>query len=180
VLNELRRRLKEMAMDQMDLYSQKVRELAGPGDAALFDEPLRQMILALPDMLGQIRQLVDEWPYITSMRRGLNYLLSYLHNPADCFPDYKDELFGYMDDAYLVALVYDWFVNTSAVCGVPMKPHNKQLADQLPQWIRLSRTLAPAETAYLDSLFESMKQGAYVGELELCGMSYGMIGGSDD
>lgn len=154
MLMDLRNRLRKKATDPLDDYALNIRRLTGPNEASLYEEPLRQMILALPDMVAQIRRWVDEWPYIPSIDRTMRLVLFYLHNPLDLFPDYSMGLFGYLDDAYVAAAAYDRLLSGSPESGLRMRPADEMLARSVSKWLRLSRSLLPAETAYLENLLD--------------------------
>lgn len=154
MLMELRQRLKKKAMDPLDDYALNIRRLAGRNESAIYEGPLRQMILTLPDMVVQIRRWVDEWPYVPSIDRTLRLVLFYLHNPLDLFPDHSMGLFGYLDDAYVAAAAYDRLLNGYPGSGLRMRPADERLARDVSKWLRLFRDLLPAEAAYLDSLLD--------------------------
>ena len=52
MLNRLREQLDLLATDTKDPYAEIMRGLAGPRDASRLGDPLRRMILAVPDMVS--------------------------------------------------------------------------------------------------------------------------------
>src|SRR5262245_48291494 len=106
-MKAFRKQLTALSLDPKDSFAQQIRMLAGSHEAALYEAPLRQMILAMPEMVLQIRQGLLDTAQPWRIRRLHNFVLAYLYNPTDLLPEKTEGLFGYLDDAYLVALVYE-------------------------------------------------------------------------
>ncbi len=157
MLNAFRQQLKQLSLESRDPYTSIVRRLVGPRAAVEYEKPLRQMILALPDMAHQVHQWTDA-PALPAPLRPLNtFVLRYLFHPDDFLSEKNLGLFGYLDDAYIVASVYERILSQSRANGGRLTVGDPALAKNIPQWTALVRALLPNETKKMDQLLDEVK-----------------------
>lgn len=154
MLNALKNQLKLMASDPKDPYTATIRELVGAREAVRYEGPLRRMILAMPSMIAQIRAWFSESQLPSSSRRLHGFAMAYLYSPDDFLPVHRLGLFGYLDDAYLVARVYHLSMSESDSTGLRPFPEDEKLSREVPQWLDLARGLLPEETAAMDRMLD--------------------------
>src|SRR5688572_14796333 len=106
MLKALGEQLKLLATDPQNHYASTIRGLTGPREAVRYGQPLRQMILALPPMIAQLRSWSDESGLPARVRRMQLFALAYLYNPTDFLSANSSGFFRYLDDAYLIARIY--------------------------------------------------------------------------
>jgi len=154
MLNALKNQLKLMASDPNDPFTATIRELAGAREAVRYERPLRHMILAMPSMIAQIRTWFSE-PQSPSPRRRLHgFAMSYLYCPDDLLPLQRLGLFGYLDDAYVVANVYHRSMTEADSTGLRPFAEDERLSREVSQWLDLARRLLPEETATMDQMLD--------------------------
>ena len=156
---KLREHLKLLATDTKDPYAVIIRRLAGPKDAACLEDSLRRMILAMPYMLAQLESWTDESGLSSRHRFMRGFALAYLNNPENLLPARTLGLFGYMDEAYLLARVYDLTMREPDWSGQKHHVEDEELARNVPEWLELARRLLPKETARIDKLLEDVSRG---------------------
>lgn len=154
MLNALKNQLKLLAADPKDPYTATIRKLAGAREAVRYEAPLRRMILAMPSMIAQIRAWFTESQLPSSSRRLHGFAMAYLYSPDDLLPLHRLGLFGYLDDAYLVAKVYHLSMSEADSTGLRPFPEDARLSREIPQWLDLARGLLPEETAALDRMLD--------------------------
>lgn len=169
MLQQMQSRLNALAGDPSDPFTGSIRALVGPREAVLYEKPMRELILAMPAMTRQIRAWITGANFQSGIARLHGFAISYLYSPEDLLPETSLGLFGYLDDAYLVARVYhrtlleaDCFASGPLPAGAP-QPGNAH------DWIRLARQLLPKETAALDKMLDEVfltRAGNYAGLLE--------------
>jgi uncharacterized membrane protein YkvA (DUF1232 family) len=149
---QLQDRLALLAGDPRDPFRGTIRALAGAREAALYERPVREFILAIPALMRQIRAWASGGRFQPGIARLHGFAMAYLYSPVDLFPETTQGLFGYLDDAYIAARVYhrtlleaDWFAAGALPDGAP-RPEN------VDNWVRLARRLLPEETAALDKM----------------------------
>lgn len=174
MLQQLQSRLNALAGNPADPFTGSIRALVGPRDAVLYERPMRELILAMPAMTAQIRNWITGARFQSGIVRLHGFAMAYLYSPEDLLPETSMGLFGYLDDAYLVARVYhrtlleaDCFASGPLPAGAP-QPGN------VHDWLRLARQLLPRETAALDKMLDEVfatRAGNYAGLLEKAAVS---------
>lgn len=106
MLKAFQEKLARLANDPQDPFRRRVTERVGPLEAPRIEAPLRRMILAMPDMLGQIAAWSRELGVPQPLKRAQVFALAYIVNPEDLLPEGDAGLYGYLDDAYIVAATY--------------------------------------------------------------------------
>ena len=156
MLNALQEQLKLLAADPGDPFSATVRKIAGPRQSADCERQLRELILAMPAMIGQIRRWLSESKLPSPVRRLHGFTMAYLYSPDDLLPESRMGFFGYIDDAYLAAQVYrrtmleaDCFVFKRFIA-------DEALYGRVQNWIGTVKLLLPAETAAIDRMLEEV------------------------
>ena len=154
MLNALKNQLKLMAADPKDPFTSTIRKLVGAREAVHYEGPLRRMILAMPSMIAQIRGWFFESESSAPSRRLHGFAMAYLYSPDDLLPEHGLGLFGYLDDAYLVAKVYHRSMSEADSTGLRPFPEDEKLSQEVSQWIDLAKRLLPEETAAMDRMLD--------------------------
>lgn len=156
MLNELQRQLKVLAADPNDPFAATIHKLAGPQAVADYEQPLRAMVLAIPAMIWQIRAWITESKFSSQISRLHGFAMAYLYSPEDFLPENSMGLFGYLDDAYLIARVYHRTILEAEHFGTKRFAVNEMLPRDTNNWIKLSRKLLPNEAAAIDAMLEEV------------------------
>ena len=154
MLNALQKQLKLMAADPRDPFTGIIRRMVGPKEAVRYEQPLRGLILAMPAMIGQIRDWVSESKWPSPVKRLHAFIMAYLYSPEDFLPESSMGFFGYMDDAYLVAQVYRRTLLEADAFGFKRFVADVALSRDVEDWIKTVKQLLPAETAAMDKMLE--------------------------
>lgn len=159
MLQALKNQLTQLAADPRDPFAAKIRERVGARRALLYAKPLRDLILVMPQLITQIQVWCSESKIPSRMKRLHGFVLSYLYHPYDFIPDEGTGLFGYLDDAYLVASVYE---RTRCQMDHAKRPslHNMEyIAEQIPAWQELARQFLPSETQRIEYMLDEFVEG---------------------
>lgn len=154
MLKALKDQLKQMAMDPKDPFTAEVRRRAGALEAVHLENPLRQMILHLPDMIAQVRRWTSADHVSPETRRLHEFILAYLYNPSDFLPEKVLGLFGYLDDAYVVASAYQRTAQSDDWAELRPLVDNVGLSIRIPDWMRMAQELLPNETARIEQMID--------------------------
>lgn len=158
MLKAFKAQLKAMANDPRDPFSREIQKLAGPEAAPHYKQPLRRMVLSLPDMLSQIRRWKDIDGVGPQRRRLHDFVLAYLYNPTDILPEKTRGFFGYVDDAYLVAGAYQRTVDSEDWADLRPAVSDVELSLHIPDWMRMTQELLPRETAQIDKMLDVIEE----------------------
>lgn len=156
MLKAFKKQLQTMSRDPSDEFTARIRRLAGVREAVFFEKPLRQMILAMPDMIASMRSWTEDSRTPSALQRAHRFLLAYLYNPTDFLPDQADGLFGYIDDAYVVARFYECTMVETEWAGLRPYTEHPMWAHDVPVWVEYTRRLLPEVTAKIDQMVEQL------------------------
>lgn len=98
--------LKRLVVDPNDPFHIHVRERVGKKATDNLEMKLKEFILRMPSIVSRIEEIMRQEPEGSFASRLSQYLLIYLYDPEDFLPEKDKGLFGYLDDAYFVAIVY--------------------------------------------------------------------------
>jgi len=149
-------RLKTLALDPRDSFTTEIRRIAGPRTAPFYEHALRRMILRTPAMLAQIRAWAAASEVSSETRRLHDFALAYLQNPQDFLPERNHGFFGYLDDAYLVASVYDRTMHADDWAELSPLVDDLSLPPEVPGWISAARALLPDVMAKIDRTLDAL------------------------
>lgn len=157
MFSALNNRLRMLADDQRGSFHGEVRKLVGHREAVRVADDLRRMVLALPDMLAQIKTWSLDPGLPWDFRRLYGFVLVYVGDVEDFLPEREKGLFGYVDDAYLAGRIL-----ARAMDEVKVRPHrgNVTLAASIPGWLSTAKRLLPNETARIDRIVLGWRDGA--------------------
>ena len=155
MLKAFQEKLTRLANDPQDPFRQRVTERVGPLEAPRTEAPLRRMILAMPDMLGQIASWSREPGMPQPLKRAQVFALAYIVNPEDFLPEGASGLYGYLDDAYIVAATYYRTMQEVGPAGLRPLTDNVSLALAVPEWVEALRRYWPELAERIDDLLDT-------------------------
>lgn len=155
MIKAFQKQLETLSKDTQDPFTRYIRLQAGAREAVRFEEPLRHMILHMPAMVSQIREWTEDTHHPQRIRRVHNFVLAYLYNPEDFLSEKNEGLFGYLDDAYLVARAYELTLEELRYGNNPFEDIPVH-ADELQQWISLTRELLPHVVEQIDLVLKKL------------------------
>jgi uncharacterized membrane protein YkvA (DUF1232 family) len=154
MLKAFNHQLQAMSKDPQDSFTATIRKRVGVREALRFEGPLRKMILAMPAMIAQIRAWSDEAGQPLAIKKLHSFSLAYLYNPTDFLPEKTNGLFGYLDDAYLVASVFQKTIEEIPHAGLQLLEEDSLLKRKVPDWLDLTRNLIPEESSRIDQMLD--------------------------
>lgn len=159
MLRALGGQLELLAADPRNHYASTIRRMMGPRDAVRYGQPLRRMILAMPRMIAQLHKWSAGSGLPTRARRMQRFALNYLYDPIDFLSANNSGLFRYLDDAYLIARIYQLTLADHDRFGIANHGDGHALTKDVPEWIDLARQLLPKETSKIDELLVEVARG---------------------
>jgi uncharacterized membrane protein YkvA (DUF1232 family) len=140
--------LKRLLIDPNDLFHVHVRARIGKKATDHFEGKVKEFILRMPSVVSRIGRMISLEKEGSVVDRLAKYLLIYLYDPMDFLPEKDKGLFGYLDDAYFVAIVYIMILEKSD----PSLGSSED--EQTKKWIYTSlesvRYLIPDESRKID------------------------------
>lgn len=159
MLNAFKQHLKTLAVDPTDDFGARVRALSdarrAPHDAGV----LRRMVLSLPLMAGRVSRWSDDPVMPPSLRRQQKFAQAYLYSPVDFLPEESLGFFGYVDDAYLLASVYESTRRELDEFGVVRGDDDEALRRDGLEGMAVVRRLMPQVAREVDETLRSVQTG---------------------
>lgn len=156
MLNAFRSQLRSMAADPADPFNSIVRKIVGARSSARMADHLRRFVLTVPDLAAQIRHWSDKpgWQPGTAKLHG--FVLGYLYSPVDFIPEHSMGLFGYLDDAYMLASVYQRTLLDPVASSLASRSEHPELMKAVPEWLETVRELLPNEAIKMEKLLDGL------------------------
>jgi uncharacterized membrane protein YkvA (DUF1232 family) len=159
MLNTIQNQMKNTPGDWHQSYAMEIKRRTGANASETTVARLKAMVLAFPDMAAQIRSWVNEPGRPAALRRLHEFIAAYIYNPQDVVPDTAPGLFGYLDDAYLTARIYE-----ATVLSPEWDPHlsvspSGLYEKELASWMEEARQVMPRETAKIDAMLSLVAEG---------------------
>ena len=90
-------------------------------------------------------------------------LMTYLYHPEDFLSEEEFGLFGYLDDAYFVALIYEQAMADILDKGESLPQVDSDLIKQIKFTKRYAKAIIPRETKEIEAMVEEILAGNYAG-----------------
>jgi len=153
MLFAFREHLKALAKDDKDPFHAKIRARVGKRATKLLEKRLRQLIVITPDVVDRVHLLWRQFPKEAPAKKVGGYLLSYLYHPKDFLDEGKHGLFGYLDDAYFAALVYEFVLKTIQAMGVKLTPQDNRFLSEVVNMKAATKLVIPDEAKKIEEMF---------------------------
>jgi uncharacterized membrane protein YkvA (DUF1232 family) len=159
MLHALKQQLKVLAQDPCDPFHICIRRRVGKRATRLLENRLKQLILVMPDAVERVHALWSKFPDQAPAKRAGGYLLTYLYHPKDFLAEEELGFFGYLDDAYFSALVYEFVLGELENRG-RLLAQDKAFLEDLEGLKAAARLVIPAEAEKIETMLKEIKMGA--------------------
>ena len=159
MLRALKEQLKVLAVDEDKGFHNILRERIGKKATGLLENRLKQLILLMPDLVERIHYYygpVHNGNPITKKLGG--YMLTYLYHPDDLI-DEEWGLFGYLDDAYFVAVVFEEIINEVSLEDQLLVEPDKEFNESIRLLKVSARSAIPNEASKIDNMIQDIVKG---------------------
>ena len=156
MLRALKNQLSLLAIENGASFAKHIKNRLGRKKANTHISASLNLILLMPHLISRMRDFADDPRIPKELRRLDGFLLTYLYHPIDFLPDEGQGLFGYLDDAYFVGVIYQQFLNHQGQDDVMRADrHVESVSDRLEK----VRQVLPRETKKIDQMIEELKRG---------------------
>jgi len=159
MLNALANHLKNLSEKSQDKFREEVKNRL---DGRYTDDQIaaiKEFIFLLPATLKQLSIYWNRKDTPPGAKRVSGFIITYIYQLSDFFPEEEHGFFGYLDDAYFVVRAYlkindhflrDWHDKS---------PDEMLLFDRARQLITVPSLLIPDEAAKIDKMVDSLING---------------------
>ena len=158
MLHAFKEHLKSLAADSKDPFFLKVRQRIGKRATALLEKRLRQLVVITPDVVERVHELWRQFGKDLPARKVSGYLLTYLYHPKDFLDEDEHGLFGYLDDAYFAALVYEFVLARVQEAGNDLTAQDKRFLKEISNMKDAARLVIPNEAEKIEKMFKEIQE----------------------
>ena len=161
MLKALDERLKRLSKDPNDDFHDQVRCRIGKKATRLFEQRLKNMICLMPQLLSKSLAYCNRKEVPANLKRSIGFSLTCLYHPGDFLPEDSEKLFGYLDDAYCIALVYERILRTLQKARVKLSVFDQSFLKQFPLMRRNVNAVIPKEGKAISEMIDGVFRGNY-------------------
>lgn len=159
MLRALKEQLNVLALDEDNKFHETLRRRVGKRATELFENRTKQLILLLPGVVERIHYYYGHLKKDDSKTKKLGgYLLTYLYHPKDLIGE-EWGLFGYLDDAYFAAVVFEKIIKEVAKEDQLLVESNNEFNESLRHLKVTVRSVIPKEAQKIDQMVEEIIKG---------------------
>lgn len=159
MLKAVKEQFKSLAKDENKVFHNTLRRQIGKKATALLEERLKKIIVLMPDLIQRIHDYWRIHPDPSPSKKLGSYILTYLYLPKDFLPDDEWGLYGYLDDAYMVAKIYTTIIEDLSSQGAKVFSADKQLYEEVILLKKSIRVVLPKVCEKVDNMVLELSQG---------------------
>lgn len=160
MLKAFSNQLKNLASDPTDPFHHYVFSRMGNRVIVDLEENLKELILLIPTIVSRIYSLWAKMRATSRVKEIGGFFLAYLYHPQDFLPeDERNGLFGYLDDAYLTALVYELVLEELGHSGTQYLSEDEALLRKVIGLRRRAAVVIPDEAANIQHMVGEILEG---------------------
>lgn len=159
MLREMKEQLKFLAQEEFQSFHDKLRKTIGKKAAAILEERLKKAVLLMPDLVVRIHDYWRMQPDATATQRLGSYMLTYIYLPKDFLPQDEAGLYGYLDDAYMVAKIYTTVIEDVGIDSDHVLSMDKELYQEAKGFKKNIRLVIPRICEKIDGMIGDLSRG---------------------
>ena len=152
-------RLKNIADGDLADFHEKIRERAGKKATAILEKRLKNLILMTPRLLQRSFHHSARTEAPSSVKNLTGFALTYFYHPKDFIPEDNQHLFGYLDDAYYVGLLYERILKSLARARLAVSGFDRTFLKQFGLAKRSIRLVIPNEAEQIEQIINRIQAG---------------------
>lgn len=137
-----------------------VKARLGKKATEITESKIRAMILLMPGLAERISHYLRLPGVPPSVKKAGAFLLIYLYHPKDFLPECEHGLFGYIDDAYFTAVVYEDLINKMRKARCCPARKDVDILKILPDFKKTIRRVIPEEAQGIERMYQDIKNGS--------------------
>ena len=161
MLKALDERLKRLSKDPNDDFHYKIRSRIGKKATRLFEQRLKNLICLMPQLLSKGLSYCNRKEVPAELKRSIGFTLTCLYHPRDFLPEDGEKLFGYLDDAYCIGLVYEKVLLALQKARVKLAVFDEGFLKQFALMKRSVKAVIPEEGEAISEMITGVFKGNY-------------------
>lgn len=159
MLKALDERLKRLSKDPNDDFHYQIRCRIGKKATHLFEQRLKNLICLTPQLLSRGLAYCNRGEVPAEIKKSIGFALTYLYHPKDFLPEDNEKLFGYLDDAYCIALIYEKVLKALRKARVRVTAADEDFLRQFILTKRSIKAVIPEEGKAISEMITNLFKG---------------------
>lgn len=159
MIKAIEERLKRLGEDDNSDFHNQIRQRVGKRATRLMEERLKNIIYLMPKLLSRALSHCDHRGIPPELKRSIGFVLTYLYHPRDFLPEDNRKLFGYLDDAYCIGLVYEKVLRILQKTGVELSACDEGFMREFGLTKRNMKAVIPDETKKISEMITGILKG---------------------
>lgn len=159
MLKAFKEQIRTLAADPSDKFHAHIKQRMGKRATHLLEQKLKNFIFLTPGILGRVYSLWSHIKSPSSVKVLGGYLLTYMYSPKDFLPEKTKGLFGYLDDAYFAALVYERVVEEVEKGGLTISREDENFLAQLEPLKKVAKLVLAEESRQIENMLKEILDG---------------------
>lgn len=162
MLTAFKDELKRLAVDPDDQFHKRIRERVGKRATQILEQRLKLLILIMPGLVKRIHAHWAESAAGSETKKLGGFVFAYLYHPKDFLPEDTYGLFGYLDDAYLVLIIYEKVIREASKAGGFVHESDRDYLKKIHESKRYVTAVIPQETKRIEEMVQkAIKNGEF-------------------
>ena len=166
MLQEWKEQLRVLAASPDSQFHLNIRKRVGKKATLILEGKLKELILLMPNLVSRVYAFWTKQKSPSSVKKTAGFLLTYLYHPKDFLSEEEYGLFGYLDDAYLAALVYEKVLQEASGGSERIASIDQEFLEKVGSLKQTAKMVIPKEAEAINRMVEEILEGnqsAFVG-----------------
>ena len=159
MLQEWKEQLRLLASAPDSQFHLNIRERVGKKATAILEKKLKELIFLMPNLVSRTYAYWAKQKSSSKVKKMAGFLLVYLYHPKDFLPE-ECGLFGYLDDAYLAALVYERVLKEASSDLEGLTVIDQGFLERVESLKHSAKMVIPKEAQAIDRMVEEILEGS--------------------
>lgn len=150
--------LKRLAEEKKEDFHKDLRARVGKRATRVLEERLSKFILLMPHLINRIYSHWNRHKGVSNEKQLMGFVLSYLYHPKDFLDESHKHFFGYLDDAYLVAIVYEEVMSEFKKADIQIPKTDQSLLEEILSLKKYVKGVLPLESKKIEKMVAELMQ----------------------
>ena len=159
MLKAFKDQLRVLSIDPKDQFHMFIRKRVGKKATQILEKKLKKLILLTPGLVSRIYSVWSGLKAPLEIKRASGFLLTYMYHPKDFLAEDSLGLFGYLDDAYLVATVYERLIDELNERGLGATQDDERMASEIRSLKKSAKLVIRPEAEKIEKMVAEILEG---------------------
>lgn len=160
MITAFKEQLKRLSETKKEEFHHDLRKRVGKRATLVLEERLTKYILLMPDLITRIYSHWNRHKEVVEEKQLMGFVLSYLYHPKDFLDENHKHFFGYLDDAYMVGIVYEEVIREFITKGIKLSKTDESLFEQVVGFKKYVKGVLPKESQKIEKMVTELLENS--------------------